>query len=166
MYLNALGQPILVFNSLKAAAELLDRRAYISSDRPRLIVANEILCGNLFTAFTYYGDVLVFIFLLKRRDSVFPLLVGVAPAARHMKCSQRSRFVIITQPSAKRQSFWPLQSSRTQRLWTSISSAPPPPLPWLFYTIILPLKTNMIRPLRKSMDLSIVCRRRLLLEQI
>jgi hypothetical protein len=47
MYWNALGQPILIFNSLKAAAELLDRRAYFSSDRPRLIVGNEILCGNL-----------------------------------------------------------------------------------------------------------------------
>ena len=71
MYMNALGQPILVLNSLKAAAELLDRRAYMSSDRPRLIVANEILCGNLFTAFTPYGDVLVFISLLKLRDLSF-----------------------------------------------------------------------------------------------
>jgi hypothetical protein len=68
MYLNALNQPILVLNSLKVAAELLDRRAYISSDRPRLIVGNEILCGNLFTAFMSYGDVLVFIFLLDLRD--------------------------------------------------------------------------------------------------
>ena len=62
MYLNALGLPILVVNSLKAAAELLDRRAYMSSGRPRLIVANEILCGTLFTAFMPYGDVLVFLF--------------------------------------------------------------------------------------------------------
>ena len=65
MYLNALGRPILIFNSLKAATELLDRRAYMSSDRPRLIVANEILCGNIFAAFMPYGDVLVYSFSFK-----------------------------------------------------------------------------------------------------
>jgi hypothetical protein len=59
MYLNVLGQPILVINSLKTAFELLDRRANIYSNRPRYIVADEILCGSLFTAFMSYGDVLV-----------------------------------------------------------------------------------------------------------
>ena len=59
MFLNALGQPILVINSLKTAFELLDRRAHIYSDRPRQIVADRILCGGLFTAFMSYGDVLV-----------------------------------------------------------------------------------------------------------
>ena len=56
VYLNALGQPVVVFNSLKSAAELLDRRANIYSDRPRLIMANEILSGGLFNAFLPYGD--------------------------------------------------------------------------------------------------------------
>ena len=46
MYLNAFGQPIMVINSLKAATELLDRRATVYSDRPRMIVANEILSGG------------------------------------------------------------------------------------------------------------------------
>ena len=59
MYLNALGQPIIVLHSLKAAFELLDRRANTYSDRPRFIVGNEILCGGLFTATMRYGDVLV-----------------------------------------------------------------------------------------------------------
>jgi hypothetical protein len=59
MYLNALGQPIIVINSLKVAFELLDRRANIYSDRPRFIVSCDILCGSLFTAFMPYGDVLV-----------------------------------------------------------------------------------------------------------
>jgi hypothetical protein len=59
MYLNALGQPIIVLHSLKAAFELLDRRANIYSDRPRLIFAQDILCGSLFMAFMSYGDVLV-----------------------------------------------------------------------------------------------------------
>ncbi len=71
MYLDALGQPILVINSLKTAFELLDRRASISSDRPRLIVANEILSGGLFTAFMRYGDVFVFQFLRKIRNLLF-----------------------------------------------------------------------------------------------
>jgi hypothetical protein len=56
VYLNVLGQPIVVINSLEAAAEILDRRANIYSDRPRLIVANEILCGGLLYAFIPYGD--------------------------------------------------------------------------------------------------------------
>ena len=56
MYLNALGQPILVLNSLKSAFHLLDRRANIYSDRPRFIMANEILCGGLLTALLSYGD--------------------------------------------------------------------------------------------------------------
>lgn len=56
VYLNALGKPMLIFNSLKPAAELLDRRANIYSSRPRLIMAHEILCGGLFAGFIPYGD--------------------------------------------------------------------------------------------------------------
>jgi hypothetical protein len=59
MYLNAFGQPIIVLHSLKAAFELLDRRANIYSDRPRFIVSNDILSGGLFTATMRYGAVLV-----------------------------------------------------------------------------------------------------------
>jgi hypothetical protein len=68
MYLNALGQPIIVLHSLKAAFELLDRRANIYSDRPRFVVAQDILCGGLLTALLPYGDVLVRPFLFKIRD--------------------------------------------------------------------------------------------------
>ena len=71
MYLNALGQPMIVINNLKAASELLDRRANIYSDRPRLIVAHELICGGLFTALMPYGDLLVFTFSLKFRDLHF-----------------------------------------------------------------------------------------------
>ena len=59
MYLNALGQPIIIFNSLKPAFELLDRRAHIYSDRPRSIVAHEILCGGRFIGLMQYGHLLV-----------------------------------------------------------------------------------------------------------
>ncbi|KAI9435070.1 cytochrome P450 [Lactarius indigo] len=54
-YLNAAGQPIVVLNSQKVAADLLDRRAGIYSDRPRNIVAAQILCGGLLVAFQNSG---------------------------------------------------------------------------------------------------------------
>ncbi|KAI0047593.1 cytochrome P450 [Auriscalpium vulgare] len=44
--LNAFGNPILVINSLKAATDLLERRAAIYSDRPRLIAGGEVMCGG------------------------------------------------------------------------------------------------------------------------
>jgi hypothetical protein len=69
MYLNALGQPMIIINSLEPAFELLDRRASIYSDRPRNIVGQEILCGGLFTPLMSYGDVFVFTFLIIPRDS-------------------------------------------------------------------------------------------------
>ena len=71
MYLNALGQPILVINSLKTAVELLDRRASIYSGRPRFIVAQDILCGGLFTVFMRNGDVSVWSFPLRIRNLSF-----------------------------------------------------------------------------------------------
>ena len=104
MYLNALGRPIIIINSLKAASELLDRRANISSDRPRQIVAHEILCGGLFTALMTYGDLLVFTLSSEVSGLTFLFLVGVACAVRNMKFSQRLWFVIITQFFPKRQS--------------------------------------------------------------
>ncbi|KAI9446203.1 cytochrome P450 [Lactarius indigo] len=73
MYLNAFGQPILILQSLKPAFELLDKRANISSDRPRYIVANEILCGGLFTC----------LYDIRR------LVDGVALAAPHTKGSPK-----------------------------------------------------------------------------
>ncbi|KAH9996919.1 cytochrome P450 [Russula vinacea] len=58
MYLNALGQSILVINSLKTAYQLLDRRANIYSGRPRFIVAHETFCGGLLMVFMQCGDLL------------------------------------------------------------------------------------------------------------
>ncbi|KAH9980243.1 cytochrome P450 [Lactifluus volemus] len=48
---------MVIINSQKVAADLLDRRAAIYSDRPRLIVASEIICGGLLFALSRYGDV-------------------------------------------------------------------------------------------------------------
>ncbi|KAN0132228.1 Cytochrome P450 [Lactarius tabidus] len=56
-YVNAAGQPIVVLNTQKTAADLLDRRAGIYSDRPRNIVAAQILCGGLAIVFQNYGPV-------------------------------------------------------------------------------------------------------------
>jgi hypothetical protein len=47
MYLNGAGQSIVVCNSLKSAFELLERRSGNYSDRPRFIMAQEILSGGL-----------------------------------------------------------------------------------------------------------------------
>ena len=56
---------MVVLNTQKAAADLLDRRAAIYSDRPRNIVAAEILCGGLALPFQNYGPLCVdFGFLL------------------------------------------------------------------------------------------------------
>ena len=56
IYLNAAGQPIIVLNSQRVAADLLDRRAAIYSDRPRYIVACDIMTGGLGFAFSPYGE--------------------------------------------------------------------------------------------------------------
>ncbi|KAI0700086.1 cytochrome P450 [Cytidiella melzeri] len=55
--LNILGQQIVVLNTSKAAADLFDRRSNIYSDRPRLIMAGEILTGGIFMVFARYGEV-------------------------------------------------------------------------------------------------------------
>ena len=54
-YIDEGGQPIVVLNTQKAAADLLDRRAAIYSSRPRNIVASQILCGGLNIAFQTNG---------------------------------------------------------------------------------------------------------------
>jgi hypothetical protein len=56
MHLSAAGQPIIVLNTLKAAADLLDRKAGITSDRPQNIVASDIMTGGLLVVFTHHND--------------------------------------------------------------------------------------------------------------
>ncbi|KAJ6477497.1 cytochrome P450, partial [Mycena vulgaris] len=51
VYLNIIGRPVIVLNSLKAASDLLDGRPAIYSDRPQNIVASQILTGSLFMPF-------------------------------------------------------------------------------------------------------------------
>jgi hypothetical protein len=56
MYLDVVGKPTIVFNSLKSAFEVLERRAINSSGRPRRIVAQEIINSGLGLALMGHGD--------------------------------------------------------------------------------------------------------------
>ena len=56
MYLDVLGKPIIIFNSLKSAYDMLENRSSNSSARPRLIVANEILNGGLGMVMMDHGE--------------------------------------------------------------------------------------------------------------
>ena len=47
MYLGGAGQPIIVCNNLNSTFELFERRSGNYSDRPRFIMAHEILNGSL-----------------------------------------------------------------------------------------------------------------------
>jgi len=56
IYLTAVGQSIVVLNSHKVAADLLDRRSGIYSDRPQNIVGRDIMTGGFFFPLAQYGD--------------------------------------------------------------------------------------------------------------
>ena len=56
MCLDVFGRPNIVFNSLKSAFDILERRARNSSGRPRFIAANEILNQGLALALMDHGD--------------------------------------------------------------------------------------------------------------
>jgi len=56
MYLDAAGQPIIVLNSLKSNFELLERRAINYSDRPRFVMAQEIISQGLLSSSMSFGD--------------------------------------------------------------------------------------------------------------
>ena len=56
MYLDGAGQPVVVCNSLKSAHELLERRSSNYSDRPRFIMAQDILSGGLLFSLMNHND--------------------------------------------------------------------------------------------------------------
>ncbi|KAI0055220.1 cytochrome P450 [Artomyces pyxidatus] len=57
MYLRVPGQSVILLNSQRVAVDILDKRAKISSSRPRLILGSEIYTGGFDVALAYYGDV-------------------------------------------------------------------------------------------------------------
>ncbi|VDC01477.1 unnamed protein product [Peniophora sp. CBMAI 1063] len=56
IYLTMLGKPMIVLNSASIAVELLERRANIYSDRPCMIVANDIMSKGLNLPSSRYGE--------------------------------------------------------------------------------------------------------------
>ena len=56
MYLDGAGQPVVVCNSLTPAYELLERRSNNYSDRPRFIMAQDILSGGLLFSLMNHND--------------------------------------------------------------------------------------------------------------
>lgn len=56
MYLNAAGQPTIMLNSIKSAFDLLEHRASNYSDRPRAIMAQDILSNGLLFSLMNYGE--------------------------------------------------------------------------------------------------------------
>ena len=57
MYINALGDGILILNSQRVAVDFLEKRANLYSDRPHYISAGEYLTQNLTLSFALFGDV-------------------------------------------------------------------------------------------------------------
>jgi hypothetical protein len=57
IYLNIAGKNTVVLGNYKVAADLLDRRAGIYSDRARNIVTGELLTGGLVFTFAQHNDV-------------------------------------------------------------------------------------------------------------
>lgn len=56
VYLNVFGRPVVILNSPKAAADLLDRRAANYSNRPRNIVGSEMMTGGMFMVLNSCGE--------------------------------------------------------------------------------------------------------------
>jgi hypothetical protein len=56
MYLDVLGNPTIIFNSLKSTFDVLEKRSSNSSGRPRFVVANEIIGEGLSMVFLDHGD--------------------------------------------------------------------------------------------------------------
>ncbi|KAI0365462.1 cytochrome P450 [Pilatotrama ljubarskyi] len=55
LYFTVLGTPLLVINSFEAAHELLDKKGSLYSDRPRLVLAKELMHWDWHLLLTPYG---------------------------------------------------------------------------------------------------------------
>ncbi|KDQ62054.1 hypothetical protein JAAARDRAFT_448042 [Jaapia argillacea MUCL 33604] len=56
VYVNLLGQPMVVLNSPKVAVDMLDKKSSIYSDRPTFTMAGELVGWTNVTPFLHYGD--------------------------------------------------------------------------------------------------------------
>ncbi|KAN0132230.1 Cytochrome P450 [Lactarius tabidus] len=105
-YVNAAGQPIIVLNTQKTAADLLDRRAGIYSDRPRNIVAAQILCGGLAITFQNLGPL-----WRRMRKAVHEGLSK--PVAEAFKVSQLHEAILLTSGLIAQPVMWDKHLRRT-----------------------------------------------------
>ncbi|KAH9965224.1 cytochrome P450 [Russula dissimulans] len=106
LYLSAAGQPIIVLNSQKVAADLLDRRAGIYSGRPRNIVAAQILCGGLAMVFQNYGTL-----WRKMRKASHESLSR--PMVESLKTPQLNEAILLTTGLLAQPSTWDNHFRRT-----------------------------------------------------
>jgi hypothetical protein len=56
MYLDVVGKPTIVFNSMKSAFDVLECRASNSSGRPRFVVSQEIINSGLGLPLMDHGE--------------------------------------------------------------------------------------------------------------
>ena len=56
VYVNVLGQPIVILNSAKVTFEMLDKKSSLYSDRPVFRVASEMVGWKDVLVLTPYGD--------------------------------------------------------------------------------------------------------------
>ncbi|EIM79123.1 cytochrome P450 [Stereum hirsutum FP-91666 SS1] len=95
-HLNLAGQDVVVLGNNTVAADLLDRRASIYSDRPRFTVAREILSEGLFFTFLPYGT----IWRKMRRVGHERLHKGVVNKFHHIQHGETIRLLadLLTNP--------------------------------------------------------------------
>ncbi|KZO94698.1 cytochrome P450 [Calocera viscosa TUFC12733] len=55
MCLNLAGIKLVILNSANVAADILEKQSAVTSGRPRMVMAAEIMCGSLIPAFMTYG---------------------------------------------------------------------------------------------------------------
>ncbi|TFK64017.1 cytochrome P450 [Pluteus cervinus] len=118
--LNLAGQPAIVISSLKVANDLLERRSGIYSDRPRFIVAGEVLTGGLFLPLLSYGDY----WRKHRRAAHEGLRSQVVPT---YQAAQELEAVTLAQNLIKSPELWyeEIQRSTASSVKTTIYGTPP-----------------------------------------
>ncbi|KAI0700095.1 cytochrome P450 [Cytidiella melzeri] len=118
--LDIIGQHMVVVNSHKVAGDLFDRRSQIYSDRPRLIMAGEILTGGIFMVFARWGNLLR---SMRRaaHESFNPKAVGKYELVQ-AKAAAEAACRIISQPDSWEDS---LKQFAASAILTSVYGWPP-----------------------------------------
>ncbi|KAB5593902.1 Fumitremorgin C synthase [Ceratobasidium theobromae] len=75
-YLNILGKPVIVIDSVEIASDLLDKRSNMYSERPTFQMAGEIMGWSKSVVLSQYGD------RLRRYRRLLQSVLGRSPAVR------------------------------------------------------------------------------------